>query len=93
VRERNVLSLEDAVRRMTSLPAMSLGLPRGRLEPGAVADLVLFDPATVLDNATMTAPRAVSTGIKSVWVAGRVVYDNGKTTGAMPGVVLRRAER
>jgi N-acyl-D-amino-acid deacylase len=90
VRERQVLSLEEAVRRMTSLPAASLGVPRGKLEPGAVADLVLFDPATVIDNATMTAPRAVSTGIRSVWVAGRVVYDNGKTTGAMPGVVLRR---
>jgi N-acyl-D-amino-acid deacylase len=91
VRERKVLSLEDAVRRMTSLPAASLGLARGKLEPGAVADLVLFDPATVLDNATMTAPRAVSTGIKSVWVAGRVVYNDGKTTNERPGVVLRRA--
>ena len=91
VRERNVLSLEDAVRRMTSLPAAGLGLPRGTLEPGAVADLVLFDPATVVDNATMTAPRALSSGIKTVWVGGRMVFVNGKTTGATPGVVLRRA--
>jgi N-acyl-D-amino-acid deacylase len=93
VRERNVLTLEEAVRRMTSLPAASLGVPRGKLEPGSVADLVLFDAATVVDNATMTAPRAPSTGIRTVWVAGRVVYENGKTTGATPGVVLRRSGR
>ena len=51
---------------------------------------MLFNAATVIDNATMTAPRAPSSGIKSVWVAGRLVYDHGKTTGATPGVVLRR---
>ena len=93
VRERNVLTLEEAVRRMTSLPAASLGVPRGKLEAGAVADLVLFDAATVLDNATMTTPRAASTGIRTVWVAGRTVYDNGKTTGLAPGVVLRRSNK
>lgn len=91
VRERKVLSLEDAVRRMTSLPAASLGLPRGTIAPGAVADLVLFDPATVADRATMTSPREPSVGIRTVWVAGRVVYHDGKTTGATPGRVLRRA--
>ena len=91
VRERKVLSLEDAVRRMTSLPAASLGIPRGKLEPGAVADLVLFDPATVSERATMAEPRAVSVGIRTVWVAGRVVFHDGKTTGATPGVVIRRA--
>jgi N-acyl-D-amino-acid deacylase len=89
-REKNVLTLEDAVRRMTSLPARSLGIARGRIEPGAVADLVLFDPTTVADNATMAAPRAPSSGITTVWVAGRVVYANGGTTGAHPGTVLRR---
>ena len=91
VREKKVLSLEEAVRRMTSLPAASLGVPRGKLETGAVADLVLFDAATVVDNATMTEPRAVSSGIRSVWVGGQLVFDNGRTTGATPGRVLRRA--
>lgn len=90
VRERRVLTLEDAVRRMTALPAASLGLPRGTLAAGAVADLVLFDPATVIDNASITTPQAPSSGIKSVWVAGRLVFDNGRTTGSAPGVVLRR---
>jgi N-acyl-D-amino-acid deacylase len=93
VRERKVLALEDAIRRMTSLPASSLGLPRGTIEPGAVADLVLLDPATVVDRATLQEPHAVSTGIKTVWVGGEVVYADGKTTGAAPGRVLRRAEQ
>jgi N-acyl-D-amino-acid deacylase len=93
VRERQVLSLEEAVRRMTGLPAASLGVARGTLEPGAIADLVLFDPATVSDRATLAAPRAVSAGIRTVWVAGRIVFHNGRTTGATPGIVLRRAAR
>jgi N-acyl-D-amino-acid deacylase len=91
VREQKVLSLEDAIRRMTSLPAASLGVPRGKLEPGAPADLVLFDPATVIDRATIKEPRAVSTGIKTVWVAGQPVFADGAVTGATPGRVLRRA--
>ena len=90
VRERKVLSLEEAVRRMTSLPAASLGIDRGRLAEGAVADLVLFDPAMVVDNATMTSPRAPSTGIRAVWVSGTQVFGDGKSTGATPGRVLRR---
>ncbi len=91
VREKNVLTLEEAVRRMTSLPSKSLGIARGTLEPGAIADLVLFDPATVIDHATMTAPQALSAGIRAVWVAGRLVYENGRSTGATPGAVVRRA--
>lgn len=90
VRDYKVLSLEDAVRRMTSLPAASLGIERGRIEAGAVADLALFDEKTVSDRATMQTPRAVSVGIKAVWVGGQLVYVDGKTTGARPGVVLRR---
>jgi N-acyl-D-amino-acid deacylase len=92
VRERKVLALEDAIRRMTRLPASSLGLPRGTIEPGAVADLVLLDAATVGDRATLAEPHALSVGIKSVWVGGEVVYADGKATGATPGRVLRRAE-
>lgn len=90
VRDRRVMSLEEAVRRMTSLPAKSLGLDRGSLTVGAPADLVLFDPATVADRASIKEPHAISAGIHTVWVAGQVVYGNGNTTGATPGRVLRR---
>lgn len=93
VRERKVLALEEAVRRMTSLPAKSLGVDRGTIIVGAPADLVLFDPATVTDRATIKEPHALSVGIRTVWVAGQVVYEGGKTTGATPGRVLRRRIR
>ena len=89
-RQRKVLKLEDAIRRMTSLPAASLGIERGTLRPGAVADLVLLDPATVADRATLQEPHALSVGIKSVWVGGEAVYADAKATGATPGRVLRR---
>ena len=90
VRDRKVMPLEEAVRRMTSLPAKSLGVDRGTIKVGAPADLVLFDPATVADRATIKDPHMSSLGINPVWVAGQVVYENGKTTGAAPGRVLRR---
>jgi N-acyl-D-amino-acid deacylase len=63
---------------------------RGRIEPGAVADLVLFDPATVLDRATALEPQAKSTGIEVVWVNGSPVYQDGQPTGRTPGRVVRR---
>jgi N-acyl-D-amino-acid deacylase len=92
VRERKVLALEDAVRKMTSLAAAHVGISgRGVVRPGAYADLVLFDPATVLDRATPTDPQAVSTGIAGVWVNGREVYRGGTVTEERPGRVLRRA--
>ena len=91
VRDRTVLSLEEAVRRMTSLPARSLGLDRGTVKVGAPADLVLFDPATVDDRATIKEPHALSVGIRSVWVGGQVVYHDGAGTGVTPGRVLRRS--
>ncbi len=91
VRERKALTLEQAVRKATALAADHVGLPdRGRLVPGAYADLVLFDPATVADRATTDEPHAVATGIERVWVNGTTVFENGKTTGARPGRVLRR---
>ena len=91
VREQHVLSLEDAVRRMTSLSAAHVGLKRrGTITPGAFADLVLFDPATVTDNATPAAPHLVSTGVEGVWVNGRAVWRAGKTTGVHPGRVITR---
>jgi len=92
VRERATLGLEEAVRRMTSLAADHVGIrDRGRLVPGAYADLVLFDPATVIDRATTSDPHAVSVGIERVWVNGRPVFAGGTTTGLRPGRVLRRA--
>lgn len=94
VRERAVLDLATAVRKATALAADHVGLvDRGRLVPGAFADLVLFDPATVADRATTDEPHALSTGIARVWVNGALVYEDGRTTGARPGRVVRRASR
>lgn len=92
VRESGVLSLEAAVHKMTALAAHHVGLvDRGRIEPGAFADLVLFDPATVIDRATTSEPHAVSVGIERVWVNGEVVFSGGRVEPARPGRVLRRA--
>lgn len=91
VRERKVMSLPEAVRKMTSLAATNVGLrDRGTIRPGAYADIVLFDPATVIDRATTREPQAVATGIERVWVNGDVVYASGEASGARPGRVLRR---
>jgi dihydroorotase/N-acyl-D-amino-acid deacylase len=92
VRERGVLSLEEAVRKMTTLPASRLGLDdRGRIREGAWADLVLFDAATVADLATFEAPHQYPRGIPFVIVNGVVVVDGGNMTTARPGQVLRHA--
>jgi N-acyl-D-amino-acid deacylase len=91
VRERKVLGLEEAVRKMTSLAAHNVGLrDRGAIRPGAYADLVLFDPATVIDRATTREPQALATGIERVWVNGAVAYEAGKASVLRPGRVLRR---
>ncbi|MEO8275647.1 MAG: D-aminoacylase [Thermoanaerobaculia bacterium] len=91
VRERHVLSLAEAIHKASGLAADHLGFrDRGRLAPGQAADLVLFDPATVIDRATTDEPHAISRGIERVWVNGAVVYEQGKATGARPGKVLRR---
>jgi N-acyl-D-amino-acid deacylase len=91
VRERKILSLEEAVRRMTSLAAAHMGIrDRGRIVPGMYADLVLFDPATVADRATPQEPHLTSVGISRVWVNGAEVFADGKTTGARPGMTIRR---
>jgi N-acyl-D-amino-acid deacylase len=92
VREQHALTLEQAVHKMTGLSARNLGLrDRGRIAAGYVADLVLFDPATVIDRATVAAPEAPPEGIPAVMVAGEWVLDSGVTTGRHPGQVLRRA--
>jgi N-acyl-D-aspartate/D-glutamate deacylase len=89
VREEGLLSLEDAVRKMTSLPARRFGLAgRGTIETGALADLVLFDPARVADRATYERPHAFADGIGAVVVNGRVAWDG--SPGARAGRALRR---
>ena len=91
MRERNVLSLAEAVHKATALAAEHMGFTdRGRIAKGLAADLVLFDPSTVIDNATTEKPHELSTGIVTVWVNGVPVFAEGKATGARPGVVLRR---
>lgn len=90
VREEEVLPLEEAVRKLTSLPAENLGLRRrGRLEPGYLADVVVFDPATIRDNATFAEPHQYATGVRYVLVNGQVVVRDGEHTGATPGRVVR----
>jgi N-acyl-D-aspartate/D-glutamate deacylase len=92
VRELKVIPLEDAIRKMTSLPASILGLTdRGTIKEGMWADLVIFDPATVADKATFEDPFQYPAGIDTVLVNGAVVLDEGKHSGARPGKVLRRA--
>jgi N-acyl-D-amino-acid deacylase len=91
VRERRTLTLEEAVRKMTSLAARHMGFTdRGLVAPGYRADLVLFDPNTVSDRSTPTNPTALSAGIVQVWVNGVTVYQDGKPTGAHPGRPVRR---
>jgi N-acyl-D-aspartate/D-glutamate deacylase len=90
VRQRGLLRLEEAVRKMTSQNAAKLGLSdRGLLRPGNVADITLFDPERVLDRATYTDPFQYGEGIEYVIVNGQLVLDQGKHTGARPGRALR----
>jgi dihydroorotase/N-acyl-D-amino-acid deacylase len=90
VREKRLLTLEEAVRKMTSFPAARLGLvDRGLVRPGMKADLVVFDPATVRDRASFEAPHQHAVGVRLVAVNGQVVLDGGKMTAARPGRVLR----
>jgi dihydroorotase/N-acyl-D-amino-acid deacylase len=90
VREDKVLLLEDAVRKMTSLPAQKLGLrDRGLLRPGMYADITVFDPEKVIDRATFDAAHQYSEGIVHVFVNGAPVVDQGKITDRLPGRILR----
>jgi N-acyl-D-amino-acid deacylase len=91
VRERGVQTIEDAVRAMTSLPARVFGLiDRGELRPGAIADVVVFDPAAIRDRATYEDPFAIATGMQWVLVNGQVAVADGEPSGALAGRVLRR---
>ncbi|MFB3827910.1 MAG: amidohydrolase family protein [Bryobacteraceae bacterium] len=91
VRERGALTLEDAVRRMTTLPANRLRLlDRGLLRPGMKADIAVFDPAVIADRATFTQPHQYAVGVHHVLVNGKPILLDGKMTEERPGRVLRR---
>lgn len=90
VRERQVISLEDAIYRLTSLPATNLKLKkRGSLKPGNYADIVLFDAEKIKDNATFSEPHQYASGVEHVFVNGVQVLQNGEHTGAFPGRFVR----
>jgi N-acyl-D-amino-acid deacylase len=94
VREEQLIPLEEAVRKMTSLPAETLGLDhRGRLAPEFFADIVVFDPKTIQDHATFEQPHQYATGVKHVLVNGQLVLKDGEHTGATPGRVVRRKKK
>jgi N-acyl-D-amino-acid deacylase len=89
VREKKWLTLPEAIHKMTSLPAQRLGWKdRGVLRAGAYADLVLFNPDTVIDRSTYANPEALPTGIEKVFVNGILVWDGGKATSERPGLFL-----
>jgi N-acyl-D-amino-acid deacylase len=92
VREKHWLTLPEAIRKMTSLPAQRLGWKdRGVIREGAFADMVLFNPDTVIDRSTYSDPTALPAGIEKVFVNGVLVWDSGKPTSARPGFFLGRA--
>ena len=90
VRDEKVIPLEEAIRKLTSLPATNLKLhDRGRLAAGYFADIVIFDPKTIQDHATFDKPHQYATGVRDVFVNGVQVLKNGEHTGALPGRVVR----
>ena len=90
VREEKVTTLEDAVRKASSAVATRLSISdRGVLKQGMKADIVVFDPNTIIDNATFEKPHQLSTGMRDVFVSGTAVVRDGKHTGAKPGQIVR----
>ena len=90
VRDEHVIPIEEAIRRLTSLPADNLRVKdRGRLVAGQFADVVVFDPKTIADRATYEKPHQYAVGVKHVWVNGTQVLKDGEHTGATPGRVIR----
>ncbi len=91
VRQNGLIRIEEAIRKMTSLPATKIGLKnRGLIKEGFQADIVVFDPAHIIDKATYEDPHKYPEGINYVIVNGKVVVENGNHTGARPGKILRR---
>jgi N-acyl-D-aspartate/D-glutamate deacylase len=90
VRDEHVIPLEEAIRKLTSLPAATLRIKeRGQLAPGYLADVVVFDPKTIGDRSTYEQPHQYSTGVRHVWVNGVQVLKDGEHTGEKPGRVVR----
>ena len=90
MREEGVIPLEEAVRKLTSLPAANLRISdRGRLAEGYFADVVVFDPATIIDHATYEDAHQLATGVTHVFVNGVMVLEDSEPTGAMPGRFVR----
>lgn len=93
VRDEKILTMEDAIRRMTSVVANRLGLTdRGRIAPGMAADLVVFDPQRIQDQATFEKPLQFSTGVDYLLINGKLSIDEGRATGALAGQVLRHRQ-
>ena len=91
VRDLHLLSLEEAIHKITGLPAQREDLAqRGLIKTGYFADITIFDPKTIIDKATYTSPTQISEGVKYVIVNGQMAFEDGKMTGAMPGRALRR---
>jgi N-acyl-D-aspartate/D-glutamate deacylase len=91
VRVEKTLSLADAIHKMTGLSAQNMGIQkRGLIKTGYFADLVLFDPATVKDEATVAEPHKISDGVERVWVNGKIVFQDKKTTELYPGKIIKR---
>ena len=89
MREREIMDLATAVHKSSGLAATHMGFhDRGAIRPSMKADLVLFDPDSVLDRATSDSPQELSIGIERVWVNGEIVFEDGKTTGRHPGQVI-----
>jgi N-acyl-D-amino-acid deacylase len=90
VRDEEVLSLETAIQKMTSMPAKIMGLNnRGKLAPGMIADITIFDPETVSDMATFENPHQYSKGIETVIIFGNIIIDQGAHTNKMSGQVIK----
>jgi N-acyl-D-amino-acid deacylase len=90
VRDEHVIALEEAIRKLTSLPATTLRIKdRGQLAPGYFADIVVFDPKSIADHATYERPHQYATGVQDVWVNGVQVLEHGEHTGRKPGRVVR----
>jgi N-acyl-D-aspartate/D-glutamate deacylase len=90
VLEREVVGLEEGIRKMTSLPAQRLGLEnRGRIAPGQFADIAVFEPAAMKEHATFADPHQYSTGVSSVLVNGKLALDGGVPTTTTSGRVIR----
>ena len=90
VRDEHVIPMEEAIRKLTSLPASTLRVKeRGKLETGFFADVVVFDPKTIADKSTYEQPHQYAVGVKHVWVNGGQVLKDGQHTGEKPGRVVR----